>query len=197
VSFRPPPTPTQERAQQTEQLIRERGTDTARWAQAESLATQWDSRAELAADWIPAGAKVLDVGCGAMALEKLLRPGCTYVPADVVERRQGCYVVDLNKQEFPPGLADWVTFLGVLEYVHDIDWPLTRAREAAPCMVVTYCAYTGGDTTIRRGMGWVNDFTQAEFEAVLARNGWRPDRRQEVKRGPTNIQTMFGCSRAV
>jgi hypothetical protein len=195
MGFRPPPTPTEERARQTEELIREQGTDTARWAQTESLASQWDARAAMAAEWIPAGAKILDVGCGAMALEKLLKPGCTYIPADVVERRPGCQLVDLNKKEFPAGQFDWVTFLGVLEYVHDIDWPLARSREAAPRLLATYCTYTGGDTAIRRGMGWVNDLPQADFEAALTRNGWHLDRLQEVKRGPTNIQVMFACSR--
>ena len=196
MSFRRPPTPTEERARQTERLMREHGTDTARWAQLDSLATQWDSRAAMAADWIPAGVNVLDVGCGAMALEKLLKPGCTYTPADVVERRPGCRIADLNRKEFPPGRFDWVTFLGVLEYVHGIDWPLMRARVSAPRLLVTYCTDIGGDTTIRRGMGWVNDLSQAGFEAALSRNGWQRDRHREVKRGPTNIQMMFACSRA-
>lgn len=195
MSYRPPPTPTEERAGLTEELIQKKETDVSRWAQMESLATQWDSRAAMAANWIPGGVRVLDVGCGAMALGKLLKPGCSYQPADVVERCPGCHVVDLNKKEFPPGQYDWVTFLGVLEYVHDIDWPLKRVTASAPNLLVTYCTHIGGEVLTRRRMGWVNDFTQAQFEALLVRNGWRVDRVQEVKRGPTNIQMMFSCSR--
>lgn len=196
-NVRLPPVPTQERARLTEALIRERGTDTSRWARPDSLATQWDARAAMAASWIPTQSRVLDVGAGAMALEVLLGAGCTYQPADVVARREGCLVVDLNRRQFPPGNYDWVTFLGVLEYIHDIDWPLSRAREAAPRMVVTYCTHIGTEVLTRRGLGWVNDFTRVAFEAALTQSGWVIERCQEVKRGPSNIQLMYGCSTAL
>ena len=196
MTHRPPPLPTANRARETEDLIARKATDVARWSQPENLATQWDARAAMAADWIPEGARVLDVGCGAMALEGALKPGCRYFPADVVERRPGCYVIDLNKKEFPPGGYDWVTFLGVLEYVHDINWPLARAREAAPNLIATYCTYTGDDVESRRGLGWVNDLRQAEFEAALKAAGWAVIRQREVKRGFGNIQIMFACERA-
>jgi len=196
MSYRAPPIPTGERAQLTERLIVEKGTDTERWAKMESLATQWDSRAAMAAEWIADGSRVLDVGAGAMALGSLLAPRCIYQPADVVERRPGCFVADLNRREFPPGAYDFVTFLGVLEYVHDIDWALERAREAAPRMIVTYCTDIGADPELRRGMGWVNDFSAEAFVAALERCGWRVERAREVKRGPSNVQLMFLCARA-
>jgi len=196
MTFRAPPKPTEQRARATEELIREKGTDTERWARLESLATQWDARAAMAAEWIAAGSSVLDVGAGAMALEKALSPGCAYQPADVVERRPGCFVVDLNRGEFPPGRYDWITFLGVLEYVHDVDRALARAAEAAPRMIATYCTFVpGGDIATRRGMGWVNELTAAQFGEALARTGWRIEREREVKRGPGNVQMMYGCSR--
>jgi len=196
MSFRAPPTPTGQRARDTEDLIREKGTDTERWARMDSLATQWDARAAMAAEWIPAGSTVLDVGAGAMALGALLKPGCTYQPADVVERRPGCFVVDLNRGDFPPGTYDWITFLGVLEYVHDAASALARARAAAPRMIATYCTFTATDPAVRRGMGWVNDFTEGEFIALLGASGWKVERSREVKRGPGNTQLMFECSRA-
>lgn len=148
----------------------------------------------MAAEWIDAGSSVLDVGAGAMALGFALKPGCRYQPADVVERRPGCFVVDLNRGEFPPGEYDVVTLLGVLEYVHHIEGVLERARAAAPQMVVTYCTYVGGGVSARRGMGWVNEFTAHQFGSVLVSCGWRVERTREVKRGPGNIQLMFGCS---
>jgi hypothetical protein len=139
---------------------------------------------------------VLDVGAGAMALERFLKPGCTYQPADLVERRPGCIVVDLNRGEFPDGAYDVVTMLGVLEYVHDVDAALARALAAAPRLVVTYCsAIAGAELRARRCAGWVNDLEQSQFEQALARAGWRIDRSVEVKRGPGNVQWMFGCSR--
>jgi hypothetical protein len=192
-----PPTPTAERARSTAELMLQKGTDTPRWAQFESLATQWDKRAAMAAEWIDAGSRVLDVGAGAMALGSVLQPQCSYQPADVVERRPGCFVVDLNRGEFPPGEYDFVTFLGVLEYVHDVEATLRRAGAAAPRMVITYCTYTGGvDVAVRRGLGWVNELTAEQFRATLESCGWRVDREREVKRGPGNIQLMFLCARA-
>jgi hypothetical protein len=188
--------PEAERARQTESLIGRGETDLARWKDAQNLHQQWDARAAMAADHIPAGSTVLDVGCGAMALGRCLKAGCRYFPADVVERAPGCRVVDLNKREFPGGSYDWVTFLGVLEYIHDMSWPLARAHEAAPGLVVTYCTHIGAPVALRRGMGWVNDLTQPQFEAALAAAGWSIRSRQEVKRGPTNIQMMFACARA-
>ena len=195
MSYRPPPKPTADRARATEQLIRDQGTDTPRWAELDNLATQWDARAATAAKYIPAGSSVLDIGAGAMALGSLLPPGCTYQPADVVERRPGCFVIDLNQRQFPPGTYDWVTFLGVLEYIHEPRWPLVQAAKAAPRAVVTYCTDIGADPALRRGMGWVNDLSAAQFGAELQAAGWRVDEVLEVKRGPSNIQLMHVCTR--
>ena len=191
MTFRAPPLPTIERAQHTERLIQERRSDTERWAKLESLATQWDSRAAMAARHIPAGQRVLDIGGGAMALRALLAPGCSYVPADIVSRGPECQVVDLNKGEFPTGQYDWITFLGVLEYIHDPVAVLTRARDAARNAIVTYCTMSNGDVQTRRGMGWVSDYTRAEFELILADAGWTVRTAAEVKRGPGNVQLMF------
>ncbi len=196
VSYRAPPKPTEDRARQTEALIRERGTDLSRWAQPENLATQWDARAELAAQQIGGGQSVLDIGAGAMTLGRLLPPGSRYTPADVVKRREGCLVADLNRREFPDGTYDWVTFLGVLEYVHDVPWALERAAQAAPRLLATYCTHIGADVVIRRGMGWVNDFTHEAVVGLLAGAGWRVDRFLEVKRSASNVQNMYVCSRS-
>lgn len=195
MTFRAPPLPTDNRAALTERLIETGGTDTQRWAQMENLATQWDARAEMAAKLIAPASRVLDIGAGAMALRGFLPPDCRYSPADVVERCPGCFVTDLNAGDFPPGEYDYVTFLGVLEYVHDVKQVLRKAKAAAPAMVVTYCTVTMADQQRRRGMGWVNDFSAAEFEAMLADSGWQIQGRQEVKRGPANIQYMYSCIR--
>lgn len=195
---RPAPLPDAARARQTEQLIREGATDTARWAQTQSLATQWDARAQRAAAHIPAGARVLDIGCGAMALRGCLSAGCTYTPCDVVEREPGAQVADLNCKEFPPGEYDWITLLGVLEYIHDPAWPLQQARAAAPHLLLTYCCDTtaGAALSQRRGMGWVNELDAPGMRALLAQCGWRIAQESVDKRGAHNHQLMFVCTRA-
>jgi hypothetical protein len=191
MTFRAPPLPTSERAQQTERLIREGASDAERWANLGSLATQWDARAVMAARHIPAGQRVLDIGAGAMTLRGQLAPGCSYFPADIVSRCPDCQVVDLNKGEFPVGEYDWVTFLGVLEYVHEPIPALVRARAAASNAVVTYCTMSNGEVQTRRGMGWVNEYSRAQFESLLVTAGWTVRDVSEVKRGPGNIQFMF------
>ncbi|HET6620555.1 MAG TPA: hypothetical protein VFG64_11475 [Dongiaceae bacterium] len=191
MTFRAPPLPTNERAEHTARLIREGSSDTGRWAKLDSLATQWDSRAAMAARFIPPGQRVLDIGAGAMALRGQLAADCSYFPADIVSRCAGCQVIDLNKGEFPTGNYDWITFLGVLEYVHDPVPVLALAGATAPNMILTYCTMNGGEEQARRGMGWVTDFTVREVEGLLARARWGVLERVEVKRGPGNIQYLF------
>jgi len=190
---RSPPQPNLERARQTEELMRNSETDIDRWREFNNLATQWDERAAMAAELIGENQRVLDIGAGAMALELLLANNCTYIPADVVERRPGCQVVDLNKHEFPRGEYDCITLLGVLEYIHDITWPLKAALRSTPKLIVTYCCNTGADLADRRGLGWVNDYSKIEFEEVLTSIGWKIDSCNFVKRGSTNIQYMYSC----
>lgn len=195
--FRAPPTSSADRLKLTESLIAEGATDVTRWSQFENLSTQWDERAKLAGDLIGSDpVKVLDVGCGAMTLEQFLAEGSTYSPADVAARREGCFVVDLNKGEFPAGVYDYVSFLGVLEYIHDPAWPLRRAREAAPRLIVSYCADISGDVAYRRGMGWVNDYAKAAFEALLVSCGWAPVDCVGYKRSATNAQFIWKCVRS-
>jgi len=186
-----PPQPTFDRVKKTEELIRNRETDVDRWQGFGNLATQWDERAAMAAKLIGENQSVLDIGAGAMTLGSLLPANCTYTPADVVERCPGCQVVDLNKHEFPTGDYDWITFLGVLEYVHDITWPLSKALRAASKLVVTYCSDIGANPAARRGMGWVNNYSKQDFDALLTSVGWKIESCNEVKRGLTNIQYMY------
>jgi hypothetical protein len=195
MQIRPAPLPDAERAQRTERLIAEGASDVARWSQPVNLATQWDSRAQRAAAFIPAGARVLDLGCGMMALRQALKPGCTYTPADIVAREPGCLVIDLNKREFPAGQYDWVTFLGVLEYIHDAGWPLRQARTVAPDLLLTYCAdiTRGAATPQRRGMGWVNDFDLPAMRQLIQSSGWKIATENVDKQGVHNHQIMFVC----
>ena len=67
-------------------LALEKKTDFDRWSNAASLEPAWDQRAEVAAGFVPAGSRVLDLGCGRMALKRFLPTGCTYQPCDLIAR---------------------------------------------------------------------------------------------------------------
>ena len=83
------------------------------------LSPRWDLRAEFAARFVRRKLKVLDVGCGAMAVERHFEPSA-YLPADIVARDHRTRLVDLNKATLPAAWleeAQLVVMLGVLEYL--------------------------------------------------------------------------------
>ncbi|HMI20635.1 MAG TPA: hypothetical protein VK533_13940 [Sphingomonas sp.] len=141
------------------------------WSDPRSLHAVWDGRAKRAATYIPAGSRVLDLGCGAMALERYLAEGCTYQPCDLVARDARTLVCDFNEGEFPVGFdCDVVSVLGVLEYVADVPAFLAKVRALNCPVVLSYSASDRPGYATRAP--WVNAYTQAEFIAVCAAAGF-------------------------
>ena len=87
--------------QRRKQAIQAGETDLTRWSDAKQLEPAWEARSVMTADFIAAGTRVLDIGCGAMKLERHLPYGATYQPCDVVARDNRTIVVDLNTQSLP------------------------------------------------------------------------------------------------
>jgi FkbM family methyltransferase len=168
----PIPMTSAERVALTNALASVGGSDGGRWADPASLLGAWDGRAARVADHIPRGAHVLDVGAGAMALRRFLDASVRYTPADLVAREPGCLVADLNQGQFPEGRYDYVTMLGVLEYLHDVPAVLRRARAAAPRAILTYSLFAGENRDNRRSLGWFNDYTAEELTHLLAESDW-------------------------
>ncbi|MGB6744231.1 MAG: tetratricopeptide repeat protein [Terracidiphilus sp.] len=163
-------------------------TDRERWADETQLEAAWDGRAKFAADYIPSGAAVLDLGCGRMALEKFLPSDCRYIPCDLVRRDARTIVCDFNAGSYPDAQAqdaDMVSFLGVLEYVFDPLKFLSHVREWKHPVVMSYCATDGiGGREHRRNLGWVNDFSYNELVGLLGQAGFsiqRADRADSVQ----------------
>jgi tetratricopeptide (TPR) repeat protein len=90
-------------------------------------ATSPDELARLAADFIPAGAHVLDLGCGDTALEQVLPAGCRYTPYD---RAQA---------PLPAGITH-VAALGVVEQIDDWKGFLQQLRGLGLPAVLSYSA---------------------------------------------------------
>ena len=149
------------------------GTDRQRWEDPAQLEAAWDQRAARAAAYIPRGAAVLDLGCGAMALERFLPMGCRYQPCDLTARDARTLVCDFNAGEFPANAAcDLVTVLGVLEYLHDAPAFLAKVRALNRPVVMSYCLAGDRGPTDRRALGWVNDFTRDQLSHLMTAAGF-------------------------
>jgi hypothetical protein len=162
-----------DRAQTTKLLQEVRGSDGARWANYNELKNGAEARAIAAARYVAAGSRVLDLGAGAMALQRHIAGGCSYVPADLVTRSADCYALDLNQGQFPPGEFDVVALLEVLEYIHDVPALLRRARTAALRLICSYSQQQDEPVALRRQHGWFNDFTVEELIGLLTQSGWK------------------------
>jgi len=112
-------------------------TDYDRWRDIDRTIGTWNpTRAERIAAIIPGGVSVLDFGAGTMVLQRYLKTNCVYTPSDLYDRGNGCIVVNLNRYEFPDGYYDWITIIGLLEYMKDPRWVVSRAARAASRVVV-------------------------------------------------------------
>ncbi|HLZ76338.1 class I SAM-dependent methyltransferase [Phenylobacterium sp.] len=178
-------------------VIAARATDRPRWEDPAQLEPAWDQRAARAAAYIPRGAAVLDLGCGAMALERFLPMGCRYQPCDLTARDARTLVKDFNAGEFPTGQAcDIVTVLGVLEYIYDAPAFLAKLRALNVPVVMSYCLAGDRGPTDRRALGWVNDFTKDELNGLLAAAGFGRVTGAEVTPGQFLLRLEPGAGQA-
>ena len=134
-------------------------------------------RARMAAFQIPKGSSVLDVGAGSLVLKRFLRPGIRYQPCDLYSRGPGCLVADLNAGEFPTGDFDWVTMLGVLQFLNDPAWAVAQCRLVARSAIFSYSPTinetpTPGEIAWRRNEGWVNEYNRKQYMQIVSDAGW-------------------------
>lgn len=182
-------------ADEPEELARRRAaaearrTDWERWSDHDKVAVPaWEARAKLTAELIPRGARVLDVGCGAMALERFLPEHCAYLPADLVARDARTLVCDLNAGAFPPTCdSDVIVALGVLEYIDDAAAVLNWLHASGKPVVFSY-NLAGEAGTERRANGWVNDYTRAELANLIRSAGFRQAKSFELGQGQILVQ---------
>lgn len=151
-------------------------TDRMRWSDPASLEAAWDARAELAAQFIPAGARVLDLGCGNMSLRRFLPHGASYRGCDLVAREADTIVCDFNAGEFPTEAsaeADIITLLGVLEYIPDADAFFAHLRSAKRDVVLSYCATDLTSSVDRPALGWLTHYSFLGLAKLFDRHGFQ------------------------
>ncbi len=169
-------------AERRKRVVAAGQTDLERWADPARLEAMWQARSALAADLVPAGSRVLELGCGAMTLERHLPFGCSYQPCDVVARDERTIVTDLNAHGIPAAAAacDLIVMLGVWEYLFkpaEIFAALARAGRPILC---SYCPTELTAHLDRRALGWVNDFSLAAFLELARQSGYRPALRRQI-----------------
>ncbi|MFI4971731.1 MAG: hypothetical protein ACHP7H_03545 [Hyphomicrobiales bacterium] len=158
-----------------------------------TLAT--DARAELAAQFIPAGSRVLDLS-GATTLQRLLPSGCSY---------QGI-VNDFNAGDFPTkvaGNSDIIVMLGTLERIADVENLFTHLRFCKQDVILSYRATDlagGGDRA-----GFANALSFYDLALLFDRYGFRIECTAPIDAGqvlmrltPTErLKPVAACSVAV
>jgi hypothetical protein len=160
-------------------LALDKKTDFERWSSEAALEQAWDARAEQAAAFIPAGARVLDLGCGRMALRGFLPKSCIYQPCDLIGRDPSTVVCDFNAGDFPEAAAadaDVISMLGVLEYIVDGDAFFAHLRRSNCDVVLSYCATDFHTAMDRPSLGWISHFSLADLAALFDRHGFRVER---------------------
>jgi hypothetical protein len=127
-----------------------------KWSDIEYFDADWKKRIAVMAGMIPAGATVLDLGCGMEWLKDYLPEGSGYVGVDYVRRSQATIICDFNRREFPDGRADVAFVSGCLEYIEDVPWFVSEISEHADSCILSYCT---AEKFRRREPGWRNSYT--------------------------------------
>ena len=186
VSAQAPPPTDEKIAEEAEverinSLILRRASDTARWSAPDSVNRSWGNRMRTAVGLlrpeIGRGSTVLDIGCGNMALRDVLPRGVAYQGADLVKRAPETHLIEINEGHWPNLRVDAVVGLGVLEYVYDPEAFVRGLLQLAPMAVFTY--HVGNEPgksesqTMRRKLGWLNDFDMPGLVTAIDAAGGR------------------------
>jgi hypothetical protein len=172
-----------------------------------------DPRAALAAQFIPSGSRVLDLGAGGgETLHDLMPLGCSYQAVDRIAHGKGSpigdLVSDLAGGEFPTHAAtqsDIVVMLGVLEAIADVENLFTHLRFCKQDVILSYCPTNLVSGHERDTLGFANHMSYFDLAELFDRYGFRiectspVDARQMLMRlTPSNrVAPVAACNVAV
>ena len=168
-----------------------------------------DPRAQLAAQFIPSGARVLDLGCGGgETLRDLMPLGCRYETVDRLVHGKGTLIGDLAGGELPTHAAthcDIVVMLGQLEKIADLENLFTHLRFCKQDVIVSYHPADLLNGSEREAQGFANALSYFELTQLFDRYGFRiqctapvDDRQMLFRLTPADrIAPLASCSVAV
>lgn len=154
-----------------------KGADYERWGNPSSYPSAWNQRAALAADLIPDGATVFEIGVGRGAFRDMIRHRCIHVGADLAPLDPDTTPLNLETDSLPDQRFDYVTLLGVLEYLHCPETVAGKLTAITDRLVLSYCcchdsAPNDEIIALRRRRGWVNDFDLQALVALFQKHGF-------------------------
>jgi hypothetical protein len=136
-----------------------------------------DPRAQLVAQFIPSGSRVLDLGAGGgETLHDLMPLGCSYQAVDRIAHGKGSLIGDLVGGEFPTHAAtqsDIIVMLGTLEQVADVESLFTHLRFCKQDVILSYCPTNLSNGRDRAALGFVNHLSYFELAQLFDRYGFR------------------------
>ena len=139
--------------------------------------TKIDPRAQLAAQFIPAGSRVLDLGAGGgETLQDLLPLGCGYEAVERIAHGKGSLIGDITGGEFPTQAAtqaDIVVMLGVLEQIADLEALFTHLRFCKQDVILSYHPTNLLNGLERDARGFANALSYFDLAQLFDRYGFR------------------------
>jgi hypothetical protein len=134
-----------------------------------------ERRAELAAQFIPAGSHVLDLRFSDMSLQRFLPHGCRYRSRELVALDPRATGRDLSVDQFPGDAAaeaDIIVALGVLELVQDAEGFFACLRSSNRDVVLSYCPTDLSGSVDRASLGWRTHFSLDDLAGLFDRHGF-------------------------
>ncbi|HTH93044.1 MAG TPA: oligosaccharide flippase family protein [Candidatus Paceibacterota bacterium] len=143
------------------------------WKDIEYFDSAWSDRIGQMAQYIPAGASILDLGCGKMLLQQYLELNHTYYPVDYKDRGEGTIVCNFNRHHFPDRYADIAFVSGVLEYVENVPVFIADIAKHTNQCILSYCLIEDfPNISFRRKQAWVNAFSRDDIISLFSQAGF-------------------------
>lgn len=161
------------------ELMRLKDEERRRWGDPASYKLAWNRRSQLAAELVPDGVSLLEIGVGTGVFRGLVSRRTKYVGADLQPLDETTIALDLDCDPLPHGRFDYAVLLGVFTYLHQPEAVAQKLCAAAAHVIVSYCCRRPelsleSVVESRRARGWVNHFTKRELVEIFSRHGHEP-----------------------
>ena len=145
--------------------------DHSRWSNPDNYRQHWSLRAAAAAELVPNGMSVLEIGTGTGFFRDYVQDRCIYVGADLYPLDDTVLAINLDSDQLPEGKFDYVVLLGVFEYLHEAESAIDKVCSVSTDVVCSYCCLpkcrlTARSYQNRKKSGWVKRPMHTEVHAL-------------------------------